>query len=53
MFEGPSGNMMFRFPALFKLQEILLAEFGVVLRWLEHEVVAKIQSSQGSGADSG
>ena len=45
--------MMVRVPALFKLQEILLAEFGVVLGWLEHEVVAKFQRGQGSGADSG
>lgn len=34
---------MLRFPALFKLQEILLADFGVVSSWLEHEVVAKFQ----------
>lgn len=25
MFAGPSGDMMFRFPALFKLQEISLS----------------------------
>jgi hypothetical protein len=31
MFAGPSGEVMLRSPALFKLQEILLAVFGVVL----------------------
>jgi hypothetical protein len=53
MFAGPSGEVMLRSPALFKLQEILLADFGVVLRWLEHEVVSRIQRGQGSAADSG
>jgi hypothetical protein len=32
-----------RFPALFELQEIPLADFGVVWTWPEHEVVAKIE----------
>jgi hypothetical protein len=32
MFAGPSTDVMLRSLALFKLQEILLAEFGVVLK---------------------
>jgi hypothetical protein len=34
---------MLRFPALFKLQDVPLANFGVVKTWLEHEVVAGLQ----------
>jgi hypothetical protein len=34
---------MLRFPALFKLQDVPLAKFGVVKTWLEHEVVAGLQ----------
>lgn len=45
--------MMVRVPALFKLQEISLSSIGVVLRGLEHEVVAKFQRRTRVGAISG
>ena len=43
---------MFRFPALFKLQDIFLAAFGVVLTWLEAHFEITVESVQG-GRTSG